>query len=651
MKPLKPRVLDYVNSDFHAAMFFLYMIFYVICYTISTLIYLVFGHPMLALLPAGGVLVSIVSTLIHRRGHTRPAALLRTLSTALIIFWTAYLSGGINSFPITFLAGAALGAYLVIGKKAGMLVASVSLLLMCVLFSLNLPPSVLNSRQMSIAAMIVQCINIPFVVLVGAIYGARADAFRRRSETEKKRAIESKQKTSTVMNAVRGAILSVNSKRQITEKNDITSTIFGTSNDLKGILIQLEIARPAELNEALDAILGESVLNFEVNEHCLPTLGKVRNRRYLLTWRPLVDEHDIVQELVIALIDNEDELKAKERALQSDIINSYMGILSDLEQDKSLAIINNIEGAISKCREYIPQGDRQAAFRELHTIKGVTRALKFDSVASKIHETESALSQPADALRLLKDVEDEFEKIKSAAKKLKYDGNYIKIEKKLVDIALQNKTERQVFLGLKYKTLASVFDWFLHALPEEAKKRNKPTPKLLLNTQRIYLTDSCVESLGHAMTHIISNALDHGIENEELRTVRGKPAQGLITIRASVSDHLFIRISDDGAGLAIRRIFDKAKALNLVDPSKDYSPNAQADFMFAAELSTRDAVSETAGRGVGMDAVRNRIVSLGGRVWAEVYSDQDYAPWELVIELPLFCIADDVGLSGIYQAS
>ncbi|MBL3561840.1 chemotaxis protein CheA [Rhodovulum sulfidophilum] len=124
-----------------------------------------------------------------------------------------------------------------------------------------------------------------------------------------------------------------------------------------------------------------------------------------------------------------------------------------------------------------------------------------------------------------------------------------------------------------------------------------------------------VERLAEPLTHMIRNAVDHGIESSEKRTAAGKPAQGTIKLSAAhCSGDVLIEISDDGAGLNRKRIFEKAASQGLIAADAKMTDAEIDNLLFMAGFSTAEKVTNLSGRGVGMDVVKTAITSLGGRI-------------------------------------
>jgi len=122
-----------------------------------------------------------------------------------------------------------------------------------------------------------------------------------------------------------------------------------------------------------------------------------------------------------------------------------------------------------------------------------------------------------------------------------------------------------------------------------------------------------VEELADPLMHIIRNAFDHGLESAQERLAAGKPAEGVIRLEASQrGNDVVVTVADDGRGIDLERVRAKATERGLMAPGAQPSRRELLDFVFAPGLSTRGEVTETSGRGVGMDVVRSNVSALGG---------------------------------------
>jgi two-component system, chemotaxis family, sensor kinase CheA len=123
-----------------------------------------------------------------------------------------------------------------------------------------------------------------------------------------------------------------------------------------------------------------------------------------------------------------------------------------------------------------------------------------------------------------------------------------------------------------------------------------------------------IEQLREPMTHLVRNAIDHGIESIERRITVGKDPLGCLMVRARRdAGAIVVEFEDDGAGLSRQRIVERAKALGLFDKPPD-DDDAIFALIFASGFSTAERVTDLSGRGVGLDAVKRAIESLRGSV-------------------------------------
>ncbi|HEY6650744.1 MAG TPA: chemotaxis protein CheA [Actinomycetota bacterium] len=131
------------------------------------------------------------------------------------------------------------------------------------------------------------------------------------------------------------------------------------------------------------------------------------------------------------------------------------------------------------------------------------------------------------------------------------------------------------------------------------------------------LDRSIIEAIKDPLTHIVRNAVDHGIEEPELRIAAGKPAEGVVSVRAyHEGGQVTIEVSDDGAGIELEAVRAKAVELASMTPEQAtrMSERDVVDLLFVPGFSTADHVTTVSGRGVGMDVVRTNIERIGGSI-------------------------------------
>jgi len=141
--------------------------------------------------------------------------------------------------------------------------------------------------------------------------------------------------------------------------------------------------------------------------------------------------------------------------------------------------------------------------------------------------------------------------------------------------------------------------------------------RLEMEGQETELDRTLLEAVKDPLTHLVRNAVDHGIESPEVRTRRGKPACGCVRLRAfHESGQVNIEITDDGAGLDVERIRAKAIERGLIsaDQSLRMRERELFNLIFQPGFSTAEKVTNVSGRGVGMDVVRTNLEKIGGTV-------------------------------------
>ena len=124
-----------------------------------------------------------------------------------------------------------------------------------------------------------------------------------------------------------------------------------------------------------------------------------------------------------------------------------------------------------------------------------------------------------------------------------------------------------------------------------------------------------IEKIGDPLTHMIRNAVDHGIESPDERVAKGKPVEGTIHLSAEQKGaRIFVRVADDGKGIDRARVRAKAVEKGIVAADAVLSNEEIDQLICAPGFSTAETISNISGRGVGMDVVRSNVEALGGRV-------------------------------------
>tara|TARA_R110000772_G_scaffold267287_2_gene390955 strand:- start:824 stop:3034 length:2211 start_codon:yes stop_codon:yes gene_type:complete len=193
-------------------------------------------------------------------------------------------------------------------------------------------------------------------------------------------------------------------------------------------------------------------------------------------------------------------------------------------------------------------------------------------------------------------------------------------------------------MAIRAQPIGSVFNRVPRIIRELEAETGKSI-KLTMDGESTELDTTVVERLGEPLTHLVRNAVDHGIEDRETRIANGKPAEGKLHLTASQqSGRIVVSLSDDGAGINRKAVLKKAIERGLVLPDTQLRNEEIDNLILSPGFSTVDTVSNLSGRGVGMDVVSENVKNLGGRVSIE---SQDGEGCTFTLTLPLtLAIAD-----------
>ena len=169
-------------------------------------------------------------------------------------------------------------------------------------------------------------------------------------------------------------------------------------------------------------------------------------------------------------------------------------------------------------------------------------------------------------------------------------------------------------MAIRAQPVKSVFQRMPRLIREIAAATGKQV-RLVTEGEGTEVDKTVIERLTDPITHMIRNAIDHGLEKPEDRIAAGKPAEGVVRLAAMHrSGRIVIEISDDGAGVDRQRVREKAIEKGLVSAEAVLTDEETDNLLFMPGFSTASAISDISGRGVGMDVVKRSVQGLGGRI-------------------------------------
>ena len=161
-----------------------------------------------------------------------------------------------------------------------------------------------------------------------------------------------------------------------------------------------------------------------------------------------------------------------------------------------------------------------------------------------------------------------------------------------------------------------VFSRFPRFIRDLARNMNKNV-SLTLSGEDTELDKNVVEALAEPLIHMVRNAVDHGIEPPHVRDEMGKPKRGEVTLSArQEGEHFILTVADDGAGINVETLKQQALKKSIIDNQQFQSMSNEdaLQLIFIPGSTTSAEVTEVSGRGVGMDAVRNKVQQLNGKI-------------------------------------
>lgn len=393
--------------------------------------------------------------------------------------------------------------------------------------------------------------------------------------------------------------------------------------------------------------MGASKLIFHVNARHLPVEFSIsRNgvRKYLeLDWCPILKKNT-VEKIMVTVRDVTELKKLQEMSQQKAQELSIIEQLMHIEIGKFGEIYERSRGMLKEALELlggdtVNSEDLKRVFRNLHTVKGVLRTYGLKITTSMIHNIEEDFTSVKDSAAMdldnlvqikmrtsiIEAIEslDQYrvfndEKLGRKAKTAIDEGSMNEV-KKVIDLfftdaveaeRLYNEVEIILNEPAKMRLKKGIADLVMQVSRTSAKSLGKKDLRFLFIGQDLEVRPDLWTVLDGVLTHIIRNALDHGIEGPEQRLKAGKLESGLVTAQVLVCQDKWIDlvISDDGRGLNIVELKSKSR---LSEPA---SVTNVADSIFESSVSTASSVTEISGRGLGMEAVKSMVESLDGQI-------------------------------------
>lgn len=184
-------------------------------------------------------------------------------------------------------------------------------------------------------------------------------------------------------------------------------------------------------------------------------------------------------------------------------------------------------------------------------------------------------------------------------------------------IAGMDLTTRQLqeqVMAVRLMPMATLFRRFPRIVHDLAKSLGKNV-NLVMEGEETELDKQVIEEVSDPLTHLIRNAVDHGLELPEKRVAVGKPAEGHITLRAyHEGGNVVIEVADDGAGINTQRVRQKAIERGVITSDATLTDDEICQLIMLPGLTTAEKITDVSGRGVGLDVVQRNVAALNGSI-------------------------------------
>jgi two-component system, chemotaxis family, sensor kinase CheA len=188
------------------------------------------------------------------------------------------------------------------------------------------------------------------------------------------------------------------------------------------------------------------------------------------------------------------------------------------------------------------------------------------------------------------------------------------LESGLADLSRHTRNLQEAVLAIRMLPISHAFSRFPRIVHELSTRLGKRV-ELKFAGEATEVDRGLIEKISDPLTHLVRNAIDHGLETPAVREAAGKPPVGALRLQARQrGGNIVIEVSDDGRGLDRKRIVEQAARNGLPVPAPDAPDEEVWELIFEPGLTTAEQVTDLSGRGVGMDVVRRNIKALGGTI-------------------------------------
>lgn len=395
------------------------------------------------------------------------------------------------------------------------------------------------------------------------------------------------------------------------------------------------------LRSSLVSLLGESSDVWDFNSSNLPTEYRITkpgasSQIMELSWNPIIDKRNYIDRILVTLRDvtNLRQLQIEAMSKEEDMLK-----LIELLQAEPRGLARfwkDVESAKIK----ISKDGEKAFALELHTLKGIARALGLKRLTSGIHELESQALEGnsttfASMFDNFRDLMDSYRNL--YMKRLKTQGDAdrdrnipVTMLDELARLSYRSRIKSDPINQVKlqkivdemlcvayYRTLHDVCEEILGEVRALALNMGKVMPEFEYAGTLIYLPEQTERNLRGSLLHLVRNSIYHGFPLMTQANGEEPPHMSVTWVLDTQKNEVILIAQDNGRGLDLRKIAEHARALGILE-SESLADQEIANLILKSGLSTADSLDEISGRGLGMEAVVKAFEELGGSIRIEL---------------------------------
>lgn len=411
------------------------------------------------------------------------------------------------------------------------------------------------------------------------------------------------------------------------------------------------------IETVVSSSIGESLLSWECNSHLLPSATVVGEKHLALNWYPIEDKNENLIQVLLVVRDDTSRIEAEKEIQGRKETADRLFLITSLSNEKFKRFYSYIRDVIKETSSEKLTHEPGLILRALHTLKGNARTNGFNDISTLVHEIEDHIIHNSSDHNFHTVLKEHLAQLEYKNELYYQDWTTIsgfqEDSDKLISVNRNHLTEifrnlsqlqdsyqqkpyedaHYGFCEILFGNIVSQLESNIHPLDQVAKRMDKKLPRLLINPSSLAIKNEYIQCLDDIFVHLFRNSVDHGIESISERLKKRKPEQGTINIEVEDDQEFYImHYRDDGKGLNVKKILGLSSMPNQLN--HEQAQKVQ-HMIFSIGTSTAESVTEISGRGIGMNAVKSFIKSLGGDISLVIGNEKDAGFFEFNFQIKL----------------